>query len=382
MKYIMTFNESKSFPDIKEYDIDNYFVRIGLDAKSSNHLLRVLGDEDDICVTINDERGHIALIRIRENSVTDTIIKKVVWKLIKLYGIEIPCDITWSKVKHVGDDMNSTKMSITSKMNESFSNSSPIEFIDNGYDPSDIRYTFLSLVQETYPHGYEEEVARLLPDVETDEFGNYYKIIGDSKTMFSSHLDTESKEKSEISLFTSEKDGSEIISTDGSTILGADDKAGVALMIYMMHRQVPGIYYYFIGEERGGIGSGEVSKSFDNMTHLSGVERCISFDRRDNHSVITKQKDVECCSDEFATALCDMFNSNGMDMEKDPTGVSSDSAYLMDNIPECTNISVGYMNEHTGEEYQDITHLKKLADSCLKIDWESLPLMRQTKEHG
>jgi hypothetical protein len=380
MRYIMTFNESKKFPDIREYDIDGYKIRIGMDVKSSNHLLNVLGDDDDISLSIDGERGHIALIRILENIPTQELLKKVAWKLIKLYGVELPCKVVWSKVKFVGDINNSNEIKIDLKINENNSETkTPISFIDKGYDPSDIRYTFLSLVQETYPHGYEEQVATLLPDVETDEFGNYYKVIGNSKTMFASHLDTQSEQKYEISLFSSELNGSEIISTDGNTILGADDKAGVALMIYMMYHQVPGIYYFFIGEERGGVGSGEVSKSFDNITHLSGVERCISFDRRDNHSVITHQKEQECCSDEFASELCDMFNSHGLDMEKDPTGVSSDSAYLMGNIPECTNISVGYMNEHTGDEYQDITFLKKLSDACVKIDWESLPLFRQTE---
>ena len=63
-----------------------------------------------------------------------------------MYNTEIPCNVVWSKVKHVGDDTNSNKMLISLKMNESSSEGTPISFIDKGYDPSDIRYTFLSLV--------------------------------------------------------------------------------------------------------------------------------------------------------------------------------------------------------------------------------------------
>ncbi len=379
MRYIMTFNESKTFPNFREYEIDEYKIRVGLDAKSSNHLVRVLADEDDICVSIDDKRGHIALIRIREKLPTQELIKKVAYKLIKLYKIELPQKAIWSKAKFVGDGINSNDKVIDLKVNESVSVDNKIEFIDKGYDPDDVKYTFIRLVQETYPHGHEDELDKFLPDVETDEFGNRYKIIGESKTMFTSHLDTQSEEKSEISLFTRQDGESEIIHTDGNTILGADDKAGVALMIHMMYKEVPGIYYYFIGEERGGIGSGELSKSFDKIPHLQGVERCISFDRRDNNSIITIQKDEACCSDEFATSLCDEMNSHGLSMELDPTGVASDSAYLMSNIPECTNISIGYMNEHTGEEYQDITYLEKLSEVVVKIDWESLPLVRTTQ---
>lgn len=376
----MSFNESKQFPNFKDIDIDEYKIRIGLDVKSSNHLVRVLADEDDICVSIDDKRGHIALIRIREKLPTQELIKKVASRLIKLYGIELPQKAVWSKAKFVGDNINSNDKVIYLKVNETVSVDNKIDFIDNGYDPADVRYTFLRLVQETYPHGHEDGLNKFLPNVETDEFGNRYKIIGESKTMFTSHLDTQSEEKSEISLFTRQDGDSEIIHTDGNTILGADDKAGVALMIHMMYKEVPGIYYYFIGEERGGIGSGDLSESFDKIPHLKGIERCISFDRRDNNSIITIQNEEPCCSDEFATSLCEMMNSQGLEMELDPTGVATDSAYLMSNIPECTNISIGYMNEHTGEEYQDMTYLKKLSEVVVNIEWESLPLVRTIEE--
>lgn len=53
-----------------------------------------------------------------------------------------------------------------------------------------------------------------------------------------------------------------------------------------------------------------------------------------------------------------------------------DSAVFMDIIPECTNISVGYVNEHTFTERQDIEHLEKLVDACINTDWEGLPVKR------
>ena len=39
----------------------------------------------------------------------------------------------------------------------------------------------------------------------------------------------------------------------------------------------------------------------------------------------------------------------------------------------------GYNKEHTNFESQDIYHLVKLADACLKVDWENLPTVRDTK---
>ena len=48
----------------------------------------------------------------------------------------------------------------------------------------------------------------------------------------------------------------------------------------------------------------------------------------------------------------------------------------MDIIPECTNISVGYMYEHTTGEYQDIDYLQRLCKAVCLIDWETLPVER------
>jgi hypothetical protein len=45
-------------------------------------------------------------------------------------------------------------------------------------------------------------------------------------------------------------------------------------------------------------------------------------------------------------------------------------------IPECTNVSVGYFNEHTHDEIQNITFLEKLAKACVKVNWSGLKAVR------
>jgi hypothetical protein len=247
------------------------------------------------------------------------------------------------------------------------------------YNPKDVRSTFLNLVSKTYPHGHEEEVLKFLPKLNKDKFGNYYKIMGGNQTpstMFTSHLDTADRNQSTPNILSREVDGEEILYTDGSTILGADDKAGVSVMLYMMENNVPGLYYFFIGEERGGIGSNNLASEFESFSYLSNVKRCVSFDRRKTTSVIISQLGRSCCSREFATALCQEYNSNGMQFSMDPNGVYTDSASFIDQIPECTNISVGYENEHTGKELQNITYLTKVAEASTKINWDNLPTHR------
>ena len=280
----------------------------------------------------------------------------------------------------------------------------PIKVSDFQYNPKDVRSTFLSLTTKTYPHGHEREVLNFLPDLKRDQVGNYYTIIGDNpkpETMFTSHLDTADRKQVTTNLYSvraklntvrnlvPDESGDEYIITDGSSVLGADDKAGVAIMLYMMENNVPGLYYFFIGEERGGIGSNALSKIFDRVDYLSNVKRCVSFDRRLYNSVITEQLGTVCCSNEFATALCKEYNSLGMNLSMDPTGIYTDSASFIDDIAECTNISVGYLNEHTGSENQNMTFLEKIAKASISVNWDSLPTKRKagfdpeiTKKYG
>jgi hypothetical protein len=237
----------------------------------------------------------------------------------------------------------------------------------------DIRKKFLKLTKKTYPHGFEDQLASHLPrGYYKDQWGNYYYKIGTSKTAFTCHLDTADRSQSVVNHVIDKN----IISTDGKTILGADDKAGVTILLYMIEKNVPGLYCFFIGEERGCIGSGKASDDIWTKDY----DRMISFDRRGTKSVITYQSSKRCCSDDFAKELSSRLNKFGMEMAPDDTGVYTDSAEFVGVIPECTNISVGYYKEHTCLEHQDMNHLIKLCISVTKIDWESLPTVRDNSK--
>lgn len=239
--------------------------------------------------------------------------------------------------------------------------------------------TFLRLTNRTFPYGFEEvlveELLRvgLFPaDIQKDKHGNYFYKIGDSKTVFTSHLDTACKDHTPVNhVF----DGN-IVRSDGTTILGADDKAGMTIMLWMMKRNIPGVYYFFIGEEVGCVGSGLASQ----YGSFKQYNRMISFDRRGLDSVITFQSGQRCCSEDFAKALAKELNKSKFQFKPDNTGVYTDSAEFVDIISECTNISVGYYKEHTFSEHQDIEHLTRLAEACCLVKWESLPTVRDPKK--
>src|ERR1017187_7304591 len=90
--------------------------------------------------------------------------------------------------------------------------------------------TFIKLTSKTYPFGYENTLVYdmiqcgVFPkDLQTDANGNYFYQIGESRTIFASHFDTACKDKVAVTHVVK----GNIIETDGKTILGADDKAGV-----------------------------------------------------------------------------------------------------------------------------------------------------------
>lgn len=160
--------------------------------------------------------------------------------------------------------------------------------------------------------------------------------------------------------------------------LGADDGAGVAMLMHLMTEGVPGHYVFTLGEECGGVGSTALAK--DQPQLLKRFDRAIAFDRRGTTSVISHQGMGRCCSDAFAEALSAALTTDELMYMPDDTGVYTDTAEFVDLVPECTNISVGYEREHSDEEAQDILHLQALAEQCVRLAWDELPVVRDPSE--
>lgn len=245
----------------------------------------------------------------------------------------------------------------------------------------EIKELWHKLTDFTYPYSMEDEVVDIIEDyipvnLKKDEYGNYFTKIGNSRSLFACHLDVVARQKLKINKITYEKDGREYVKTDGFTLLGADDKTGVVILLNMIDNKVPGTYYFFIGEEVGYVGSGLLYRQNE---FLSNFDRAISFDRKGHGSIINRQKGEWCCSDAFVKGLSAEFKKNGMKFKADKFGMGTDAALFMGVIPECTNLSVGYFNEHTYSEEQDMDYMVQLANAATKINWEKLPVSRVPK---
>jgi len=238
-----------------------------------------------------------------------------------------------------------------------------------------IRKLFLQLTSYTIPNGMEHTLEKFFPkDIQEDGCGNYYITIGDSKTIFTCHMDTACYKYEKVNHVIKNN----MISTDGSTVLSGDDKNGMTILLYMIYRRIPGTYYFFQGEESGLIGADAILAS--NKEFFLDFDRMVSFDRRGYSSIITHQMGSRGCSEEFSMALADELGYQGLPYKSDSTGIFTDSADFIGIIPEVTNLSVGYFNEHTHQERTDISFLERLARAVCSVNWESLPIGENREE--
>lgn len=222
---------------------------------------------------------------------------------------------------------------------------------------------------------FADKLSEMLPDTQVDGYGNIFLTIGDNPNiMWSCHTDTVAKQGG----FQNVKwNGDELILNDPKPgqCLGADDGAGLWLLLEMIDAKVPGLYIFHRDEEIGGKGSRWLAAN--NQSLLKNIEIAIAFDRRDVDSVITHQGGQRTASDKFGNAIAAIFNQvEGLHYDLDTGGTFTDTKSYVSIIPECTNISVGYYSEHTSRERLDVRHLLRLREALISYDFSNLPVER------
>jgi hypothetical protein len=212
-------------------------------------------------------------------------------------------------------------------------------------------------------------------DPEIDKVGNRIVRVGDSdRVMFACHTDTVHHQDKRQKV---RRRGKHLVATSKhSNCLGADDTAGVWLMVNMIRLGIEGLYIFHYGEEIGCVGAGYIRKHTPEL--IKDVKISIEFDRRGYTSVILRQCWSESCSVEFAKALCDQL---GMDHMPDPGGMFTDNAEYVGIIPEVTNVSVGYFQQHSPQESQDTEYLQDLLLALTTVDFAALPVVRDPNEY-
>ena len=204
-----------------------------------------------------------------------------------------------------------------------------------------------------------------------DAYGNHILAIGNRpNVLWSCHTDTVHKRAGHQRIARDAFGNATLGDNTGSNCLGADDTAGVWLMLEMIRAQTPGLYVFHRAEEIGGKGSAYIARSTPKL--FDDIDCAIALDRKGTDSVITHQG-TRCCSDQFANSLADLL---GRDWRLDQDGIFTDTANYVNHVGECTNISVGYSGAHGPAERLNIDHLLTLRDTLCTLPQANLVIDR------
>ncbi len=215
---------------------------------------------------------------------------------------------------------------------------------------------------------FREYYLLTLPGATVDAYGNIHvtiaRVHGDaSRVVWSSHTDTVHTRSGAQNIAVGDRWIS--LADKRSNCLGADDTVGVWIMREMILARVPGHYVFHYGEEHGGIGSSDVVR--EEPQRYADALFAIAFDRRGRRDVITHQAGRRTASDAFAKSLAKALRPVAR-YRPSSHGIYTDTAEYAELIPECTNVSVGYRDEHTRFESVHYWHAIALCSRMRTFD--------------
>jgi hypothetical protein len=168
------------------------------------------------------------------------------------------------------------------------------------------------------------------------------------------HLDTVSPKPPKML-----KCSNSIVTAPEAACLGADDRAGVYIALQMLKRQTKTQFEYgfFMGEERGAIGSNEYGRFYPEHTAYIGLDRA-SRNNKQNMALYGYDNDK----------LSKLFPY------PESIGSVSDCSVLSSYTDAaCVNLSVGYQNEHTAKESLNLLQMLETLNVMLNIDIPDKP---------
>ena len=139
-------------------------------------------------------------------------------------------------------------------------------------------------------------------------------------------------------------------------ILGADDRAGVAVLLYiaehLIHSSFSGKvkFIFTVQEEIGLVGAEKVDDNF-----LWGTDAAIVVDRRGTGDIVTSCGGFfPFCDEQYGRFIEDLAKEKGFTGWKCTPGGSSDTGIWASHGIQSVNLSAGYQHEHTKNESLDV----------------------------
>ena len=219
-----------------------------------------------------------------------------------------------------------------------------------------------------------KKLATLTDEMTVDDYGN---ILGEvtfgrvsrepSLTiLLNSHLDV----VDEIEV------GREILKrgpvwTSSSGILGADDRAGIGVILHTL-KQLQRMEFrapvkvkiaFTVEEEVGLCGAKAVSAEF-----LEDVQAAFVVDRKGRGDIVTGTRGIDFCDELFGAMLALIGNLGDDEDRWEPTlGGSSDTRIWAQQGIQSVNLSVGYQYEHTSREELNLDDAFATANLLKKV---------------
>lgn len=190
--------------------------------------------------------------------------------------------------------------------------------------------------------------------VKVDGYGNIHAQFtlgtGEGTVLhFNSHMDTVSGVKENKRIINDNGVFSAVLPTGERGVLGADDRAGIATILTLLNfmPNFDGVIKvsFYREEEIGCVGSTNSDKTF-----LDNVDLAITFDRRGSSDIVVGCMGQPFASEEVGTWLETLSDDKNYKYKAVEGGIS-DALTVSEYGINAINISVGYYNEHTINEF-------------------------------
>ncbi|WP_413299795.1 M20/M25/M40 family metallo-hydrolase [Bacillus sp. 1P10SD] len=195
--------------------------------------------------------------------------------------------------------------------------------------------------------------------------------------LLNAHLDTVYELEEDRKIL---KNGTIWFSSKG--ILGADDRAGVAIILHLAehlyHSSLSGKVkiIFSVEEECGLVGARQVDDYF-----LWGTDAAIVVDRRGNGDIVTSCGGIfPFCHQDYGAFFEKVAVEERLSGWTATMGGSSDTRIWAEHGIQSVNLSAGYKNEHTEEELLDVKacyHTTKLLEGVFKRGNELKDVIRK-----
>ena len=151
------------------------------------------------------------------------------------------------------------------------------------------------------------------------------------------------------------------IITNKLRVLGGDDKCGIALILQLAKElpNKPMKVLFTVQEEIGCVGISHFCKTRANW--FNNVSYSVTVDRQGDTDLLFASAGKKNCSNMFASLIAKCGLDAGVLVTMN-TGTIADIIYIRDYVQETVNISAGYHNPHSTDEYISFKAMKSILN--------------------